>query len=148
MSMPDPAAAPADDSASQRPAASDEVSDRAATEVSDRAAAPTSAEAPTETDEAPAIVEETAREVTLQRSVRVGRVVVGAAIAGALIAALVALLFPVEEGAEYTLGQVTGFASLIGAAIGLAVGGILVMVLGAVAKRQHGTGVAIQSDVR
>ncbi|UOQ61675.1 hypothetical protein MUN76_06875 [Leucobacter rhizosphaerae] len=119
MSTPDPAAAPADEPAE----ASEPV-------------------------EAPSVVEEAEREVTLQRSVRVGRVVIGAAIAGALIAALVSLLFPVEEGAEYTLGQVTGFAMLIGAAIGLGIGGLLVLVLSAVAKRQRGTGVAIQSDVR
>lgn len=132
MSTPDPATAPADE-----PAPESSVTPEATPE----AAVPAAAES------AP-VIEEAEREVTLQRSVRVGRVVIGAAIAGALIAMLLSLLFPVEEGADYTLGEVTGFAALIGAAIGLGVGGLLVIVLSAVAKRQRGTGVAIQSDVR
>ena len=132
MSTPDPATAPADE-----PAPESSVPLEATAE----AAVPDAAEP------AP-VIEEAEREVTLQRSVRVGRVVIGTAIAGALIAALLSLMFPVEEGAEYTLGEVTGFAALIGAAIGLGLGGLLVIVLSAVAKRQRGTGVAIQSDVR
>lgn len=119
--------------------------------TSDPAAVP--ADEPTADAESPEpqrtpVVHEVEREVTLQRSVRVGRVVIGTAIAGALVAALISLLFPVEEGAEYTLAQVTGFALLIGAAIGLGVGGLLVMALNSVAKRQRGTGVAVQSDVQ
>lgn len=132
MSTPDPATAPADE-----PAPESSVPPEVTPEVGVPAAA-----------ESAPVIEEAEREVTLQRSVRVGRVVIGTAIAGALVAALLSLVFPVEEGAEYTLGEVTGFAALIGAAIGLGLGGLLVIVLGAVAKRQRGTGVAIQSDVR
>lgn len=138
MSMSDPAAAPADQPTPPEPL------------QQEGASAPASSAEPgafATGDQIPA-VQATEREVTLQRSVRVGRVIVGAAIAGALIAALVSFLFPVEEGAEYTLGQVAGFAALIGAAIGLGIGGLLVMVLSAIAKRQRGTGVAIQSDVQ
>ena len=141
MSTPDPAPAPADE-----PAPENSVTPEATPEVAVPVAAE-SAPVAEEAESAP-VIEEVEREVTLQRSVRVGRVVIGAAIAGALIAMLLSLLFPVEEGAEYTLGEVTGFAGLIGAAIGLGIGGLLVIVLNAVAKRQRGTGVAIQSDVR
>lgn len=94
------------------------------------------------------VVCETEVEVRLERSVRVGRVVIGAAVAGVLIAALLALLFPVAEKADYTLGQVVGFMALIGGAIGLGVGGMIVLLLASAAKRRRGTGIAIQSDVR
>ncbi|QIK63978.1 MFS transporter [Leucobacter viscericola] len=94
------------------------------------------------------VVEASEVEVTLQRSVRVGRVIVGAAIAGAIIAALAALFFPIDEKSDYTMGQVMGFSALIGAAIGLGIGALLVLILNAAAKRRRGTGVAIQSDVR
>lgn len=108
--------------------------------------------APEPTVEEPQIeepqVEESKVEVTLQRSVRVGRVIVGAAILGALVAALLTLFFPIDEKADYTMGQVMGFMALIGAAIGLGVGGLIALMLGAAAKRRRGTGVAIQSDVR
>ena len=91
---------------------------------------------------------ETPREVSLQRSVRYGRILIVAALLGAVLGAVACLLFPIAEDAEYTMGQVVGFMVLIGGAIGLAVGGILSLVLGAVARRQRGTGVAIQEDVR
>lgn len=98
--------------------------------------------------EAEPVIEETQRVVSLERSVRVGRVVIGTAIAGALIAALASIFFPIAEGAEYTLGQVMGFSLLVGGAIGLGLGGLFVLILAAIAKKQRGTGVAIQSDVR
>ncbi len=98
--------------------------------------------------EAGAVIEETRREVALQRSVRYGRILIGATVLGALIAALACLVFPIAEDAEYTMGQVVGFMVLIGGAVGLGIGGILSLILGLVAKRQRGTGVAIQADVR
>ncbi|MBK0417831.1 hypothetical protein JD276_02120 [Leucobacter sp. CSA1] len=94
------------------------------------------------------VIEETELQVGLQRSVRYSRVILGGAVVGALIAALISLLFPIEEGAEYTMGQVVGFMLLIGAALGLAVGGVFSLILGMIAKRQRGTGVAIQADMR
>ncbi|WP_125098721.1 hypothetical protein [Leucobacter chromiireducens] len=93
-------------------------------------------------------VVEASREVTLQRSVRYGRVLVGTAALGALIAMLLVLVFPIAEKADYTLGQAIGFMAVIGAAIGLGVGALLSLVLGAIARRSRGSGVAIQSDVR
>ncbi|MBL3698954.1 hypothetical protein [Leucobacter luti] len=88
------------------------------------------------------------REVTLQRSVRYGRVIVGFALLGALLGMLASLVFPVLDDANYTMGQIAGFMALIGAAIGLLLGGVLALILGAVARRSRGRGVAIQSDVR
>jgi hypothetical protein len=103
--------------------------------------------APAEIEHTP-VIEEVEREVTLQRSVRYGRVIVGGAVLGIVVAAVAALFFPVEEGADYTLGQAVGFFAVMGGAIGLGLGGLVSLVLGLVARRQRGTGVAIQSDVR
>lgn len=94
------------------------------------------------------VVTEASREVTLQRSVRYGRVLVGTAALGAIIAMLLVLVFPVAEKADYTLGQAVGFMAVIGAAIGLGIGALLSLVLGVIARRSRGSGVAIQSDVR
>jgi hypothetical protein len=94
------------------------------------------------------VIEETEHEVTLQRTVRYGRVLVGTAALGAIVAMLACLLFPIPEGAEYTMGQVIGFSAIIGAAIGLGVGGLFSLVLGFLAKRGSGVGIAIQRDVR
>lgn len=102
----------------------------------------------TESAEREPVVEVAQREVTLERSVRVGRIVIGGIIAGAVIAMIACLLFPIEEGAEYTLGQVVGFMALIGAAIGACLGGLFALLLGLAVRRQRGTGIAIQSDVR
>lgn len=89
------------------------------------------------------VVEETVR---VERSVRYGRVVVGTAILGALVATFLTLAFPVASK-EYTLGQVVGFMALVGAAIGLALGAVLSLILTRVARRQQGTAVAKHSDV-
>lgn len=94
------------------------------------------------------VIEETRQEVSLQRSVRYGRVLVVAAALGAVVAALLCLLFPIAEDAEYTMGQVVGFMALIGAAVGLGLGGLLSVALGLAARRRQGSGVAIQTDVR
>ncbi|MFT4231506.1 MAG: hypothetical protein QM606_01840 [Leucobacter sp.] len=103
--------------------------------------------APEETQPEPA-VESVEVEVALQRSVRYGRVVIGGAVLGAVLATLACLLYPIAEDAEYTMGQAVGFFAVLGGAIGLGVGGIVALALGAVARRRRGTGVAIQSDVR
>ena len=101
-----------------------------------------------EPEEREPIVTVTEREVTIQRSVRYGRILIAGVVLGAVIGMLASTLFPIEEDAEYTLGQVIGFMALIGAAIGLALAGVLSLILGAAAKRSRGTGVAIQSDVQ
>lgn len=102
----------------------------------------------TEPEAVEPVVTEASREVTLQRSVRYGRVLVGTAALGAIIAMLLVLVFPIAEKANYTLGQAVGFMAVIGAAIGLGIGALLSLVLGAIARRSRGSGVAIQSDVR
>ncbi|WP_025135048.1 hypothetical protein [Leucobacter sp. PH1c] len=152
MSTPD-AAAPQPQQDPARPVAAPEAAASAADgavadAVADGAVAnDAAAGAAAEEVAAPVVVEES-REVTLQRSVRYGRVLVGAAVLGGLIAMLLALVFPVAEKADYTLGQAVGFMAVIGAAIGLCVGGLFSLVLGIIAKRTRGSGVAIQSDVR
>lgn len=101
----------------------------------------------TEAEEALA-VQETEQQVVLQRTVRYGRLLIGGAVIGALVGMLLSLLFPVAEDAEYTMGQAVGFMAVIGGAIGLGLGGVLALLLGLIAKRQRGTGIAIQADVR
>lgn len=94
------------------------------------------------------IVHKVEHEVTIVRSVRYGRVIIGFAVAGSMLAMLLSLLTPMGFDADYTLGQIVGFMALIGAVIGLALGCVLAVALGAVAKRRTGTGVAVQTDVR
>lgn len=93
---------------------------------------------------------ETQATVELRRSVRYGRLLIAGAIVGGAIASLASLFFPIEEGALYSMGQIMGFMLLIGGAIGLALGGILALILNLVAKRKHGTAVvaiAHESDI-
>lgn len=94
------------------------------------------------------VVSKVEREVTLVRGVRYGRIIISFGIAGVIVAMMASLMIPVAADANYTIGQIIGFMALIGGVIGLAVGGIVSVILGAVAKRRTGTGVAIQTDVR
>lgn len=94
------------------------------------------------------IVTTTEQTVELQRSVRYGRILIGAAIIGAAVLSLLSLLTPLSPENDYSMPQVVGFMALIGAALGLGIGALLCVVLTAVAKRKHGSGVAIQTDVR
>ena len=87
-------------------------------------------------------------EVALVRSVRHGRIIVAAIIVGAILGMIAALLFPVGEEAEYTLGQIVGFMAVIGAAAGLLLGSLLSLLLGLSAKRRRGKARAIQVDVQ
>jgi len=103
-------------------------------------------DAPAGTDEP--VETATTLEVGLERSVRYGPILIGGAIIGAVIAAVVALLFPISEDAEYTMGQVVGFVAVLGGAAGLALGAVLALVLGRVAKRSRGAGIAVLTDVR
>ena len=90
---------------------------------------------------------ETQQTVELQRSVRYGRLLIGGAILGGLVASLVTLFYPIPEGALYTMRQISGFMLLVGGVIGLLVGGAVALVLGAVAKRKRGTGVIVSHAV-
>lgn len=109
-----------------------------------------SAQAPEAAEPAPhvPVVSKVEREVTLVRGVRYGRIIVSLGIAGVIVAMMASLMIPVAADANYTIGQIVGFMALIGGVIGLAVGGILSIILTAIAKRRTGTGVAIQTDVR
>lgn len=94
------------------------------------------------------IVVTSEQPVELQRSVRYGRVLIGAAILGAAILSLVSLILPLDPESEYSMAQIVGFMALIGAAIGLGIGALLSVALTLAAKRKSGSGVAIQTDVR
>lgn len=87
-------------------------------------------------------------EVALVRSVRHGRIIVAGIAVGAILGMIAALLFPVGEEAEYTLGQIVGFMAVIGAAAGLLLGSLLSLILGLTAKRRRGAARAIQVDVQ
>ncbi|UTX53616.1 hypothetical protein [Leucobacter aridicollis] len=84
---------------------------------------------------------ETQQSVELQRSVRIGRLLIVGAIAGAVVGALVTTLYKVPEGALYSIGQIAGFMLIIGGAVGLTLGGLLALILTAAAKRKRGTAV-------
>ncbi|KAM9863472.1 hypothetical protein ACI1US_00629 [Leucobacter sp. BZR 635] len=84
---------------------------------------------------------ETQQTVELQRSVRIGRLLIVGAIVGGIVGALVTTLFPIPEGSLYTMGQIAGFTLLIGGVVGLTLGGVLALILSAVAKRKRGTAV-------
>lgn len=99
-------------------------------------------------DAEPEAVEHAPVEVELQRSVRYARVLIGATVIGVILGAVVSLFFPVAEDADYTLGQVAGLSAVIGGVIGLAVGAILALLLGIIAKRSRGAALAVQTDVR
>ena len=90
---------------------------------------------------------ETQQSVELQRSVRIGRLLIVGAIVGAVAGALVTTFYPVPEGALYTMGQIAGFMLLIGGIVGLTLGGLLGLILSGVAKRQRGTAVLEHTTV-
>lgn len=87
-------------------------------------------------------------EVGLVRSVRIGPIMIISGILGAIVAAVAALFFPVAPDATYTVAQAAGFVALVGAAIGLFLGGVLSLILAQVAKRQSGAARAVLTDVR
>lgn len=93
-------------------------------------------------------VQETEVEVGIERSVRFGRLIIGGAVVGGLVAVILTLLFDVPEGALYEMRQIAGFMFVIGAAVGLALGAILSLILHAFARRIRGSGIAIHRDVQ
>jgi len=100
-------------------------------------------EQPVEPDTEVSVVEE---RVEVVRSVRFGRVIIGGGIVGVIAAVILTLSFPVANQ-DYTLGQITGFMALIGAAIGLALGSVLALILNRAVSHRRGTAVAKHSDV-
>ncbi|MGO1736206.1 MAG: hypothetical protein ACTHZ9_07790 [Leucobacter sp.] len=97
--------------------------------------------------EEPTIVESEV-EVKLERSVRFSRLLIVGAIVGVVVMTMISLTFPITEESQFTMPQVVGFMALVGAVLGLTLGGVLGLVLSAIAKRQRGTGTATQVDVR
>lgn len=87
-------------------------------------------------------------EVGLERSVRFGRIIIGGAVLGAIVALILTLLFEVPEGALYELRQIAGFMIVIGAALGLGLGAVVSLVLHFIVRNKRGSGVAIQRDVQ
>lgn len=83
--------------------------------------------------------------VELQRSVRYGRLLIGGAVVGGLIASLISVLNPLPEDSMYETRQMVGFMLLVGGAIGLGLGGILALALSRIARRGRGTGVVAVS---
>lgn len=142
MNTPDPAAGePREETAQTDPALAVE------SPASDVDEAPEVLEAEEPAPREP-VVRKTEHEVTLVRGVRYGRIIVTFGIVGAVVAMMASYLIPIATDADYTVGQIVGFMALIGAVAGLALGGLVSVVLGAVAKRRTGTGVAIQTDVQ
>lgn len=148
----DHAAAPQEDSTVQPAVAADAtaaVSESYASERRDSAA--TADPAVRDAAEAPEhepVETRSEVEVALVRSVRIGPIMIFCVILGAVVAAVAALFFPVSPDATYTLGQAVGFVSLVGAAIGLFLGGVLSLILSQIAKRQSGAARAVLTDVR
>lgn len=101
-------------------------------------------------DEAAEVVENVHEpvQVELRRSVRYGRIIIGAVVLGIIAGAVISLFFPVLEGANYELGQVAGLMAVVGGAVGLVIGALLSLLLGAVAGRKRGAALAVQTDVR
>lgn len=87
-------------------------------------------------------------EVGIERAVRWGRLLVVCAFIGGVVAVMITLMFPVEEGSLYEMRQIAGFMLLIGAAFGLVLGAVLGLILNISAKKKRGTGVAIHTDVQ
>ena len=103
---------------------------------------------PREADVASVEVREEQLEVSIQRSVRFGRLIIVGTGVGAIIAVMVTLMFPVVPEALYEMRQIAGFMVVLGAAIGLLCGALLGLILNIFAKRRRGTGVAVHTDVQ
>jgi|GEM_PF-4197972 len=80
--------------------------------------------------------------VTIQRSVRIVRLLVAGGVLGAVVGAVVTILFPVSPDAAYSLWQVVGFMALVGLAVGLAVGAVVALILQAAVRRRRGAAIA------
>jgi len=91
---------------------------------------------------------QTTHEVGLVRTVRYGPILGGSAALFALLGFLISFFFPVEEGADYTVGQVAGFMLVVGAAIGLGIGALLALLLNRIARRRTGSAIAVLTTVR
>lgn len=142
------ASTPPDQPAAAEPTPEDHrVAEGAATDSAATDSAATDQAAGGELADEPTFVESEV-EVGLERSVRFSRLLIVGAIVGVVVLTMISLSFPVTEESQFTMPQVVGFMALVGAVLGLTLGGVLGLVLSAIAKRQRGTGTATQVDVR
>lgn len=96
----------------------------------------------------PALVHEEVLTVEVERSVHYNRILIAGLVLGALFGAALALIFPTDPAANYTMGQVAGFTAVLGAAAGLLLSGVFALILGRIAKRSRGTALVKRSDIR
>lgn len=94
------------------------------------------------------VVTEEQVDVSIQRSVRFGRLLIVGAIIGGVLAVILTLLRPVDPEALYEMRQIAGFMLVLGAAIGLFAGALLGLILNLFARRKRGSGVAVHTDVQ
>lgn len=87
-------------------------------------------------------------DVSIQRSVRFGRLLIVGAIVGGILAVIATLLRPVAPESMYEMRQIAGFMLVIGGAIGLLAGALLGLILNLFARRKRGSGVAVHTDVQ
>lgn len=85
--------------------------------------------------------------VEIVRSVRFTRLLLVGAVIGGVIAVLLTLSMPLAEGSLYSMTQIAGFMLVIGAVIGMALGGILGLLLNIAARKKTGSAEAIYTSV-
>ena len=123
-------------------------------EVASGTVAPEGSTVQSETDTASAVAPEVPEarqervEVQIKRSVRYGRLMIVGAFIGGVVAVMLTLMNPVEESALYEMRQIAGFMLVVGAAIGLLLGGLLALTLNLFARKKLGSGVAVHTDVQ
>lgn len=86
--------------------------------------------------------------VVVERSVRFGRILIVSIGIGIVLGAVITMMFPIAQDADYTLGQAVGFFALIGGIIGLTLGAVLSLVLSAAARRRRVSATAVHTDVQ
>ncbi len=84
----------------------------------------------------------------VQRTVQIKRLLIVGIIAGAALGAFVTLLLPVQPDGFYTIGQVSGFMAVMGAALGLLAAALVSLLLNVAAKRKKGTALAVREQLK
>lgn len=111
--------------------------------MADQAVPPTPRETPRETPHAEAHVDEIV-EARVRRSPRYGVFLALGAALGVLVAMILTFAIDssarvADNGAVYSQGQVFGFLALVGIAVGLAVGGLVALLLDRIIGRRTRT---------
>lgn len=86
----------------------------------------------------------TEHEVHVERVVNMVRLVIVGAVVGATVMSLIAFSTPLQPKSQYNVWQILAFSALIGAGIGMAIGGIIGIILQLFVKRKRGTALAVQ----